>query len=158
MRTEPILAVPISRMRWATSHLIFAVGGPAFVLTVSGFAIGISYGLAGGNHGHDLMTMVATAIRTLPAVWVIGGVAMLLFGIAPQRANLASWAVLAACLALELGWEMRQVSQSIFDLSLFAYVHWAAGEISLPSVAGLTIVAAILTTAGLAALNRRDIG
>ncbi|HEY2487277.1 MAG TPA: hypothetical protein VGI36_19205 [Candidatus Binataceae bacterium] len=158
IRAEPILATAVSRARWAASHLVFAAAGPALVLTASGLAIGLGYGVVTGNLSHEVPQMLATTLRTLPAVWVMGGIAMLLIGAAPRYANFTIWLVLASYLLLELAWELRQVGQSLFDLSPFAYVHWTLGQGSTASFAGLAVTAAALTAAGMLALGRRDIG
>jgi ABC-2 type transport system permease protein len=157
-RAEPILAAPVSRLRWAASHLIFAAAGPAVALAAAGVAIGVGYGLGTGGGAHEIGNMLAITIRTVPAVWVIGGVAALMFGVVPRYASRMSWIVLIGCLVLELGWELRQMSQAIFDISPFAYVHWTVATVPVASVAYLTLTAAMLTAAGLAAFNRRDIG
>jgi ABC-2 type transport system permease protein len=87
---------------------------------------------------------------------VLVGIATVLYGVLPRFAAGASWALLGLFLALELGWELQRVSQSIFDISPFAYVHWAT-PVSLLSLIGLTIVAAVLTAFGLLGLQRRDL-
>ena len=102
--------------------------------------------------------MVLVTMRTLPAVWVMAGITMLVFGIAPGYVAVASWLALAMFLLLELGWELRQFGQWTFDLSPFAYVHWSITNLGASSVLGLTLTAAILVTAGLLALGHRDIG
>lgn len=63
----------------------------------------------------------------------------------------------ALFLMLELGWELQQVSQSVFDISPFAHVHWAAPVTAAPLI-WLTAIAAGLTAVGLVGLRRRDVG
>jgi ABC-2 type transport system permease protein len=93
---------------------------------------------------------------TLPAVWVLVGVATAVYGVLPRFATGVSWGLLGVFLALELAWELQRVSQSIFDISPFADVHWAT-PVSLMSLIGLSIVAAILTAFGLLGFQRRDV-
>ncbi len=66
------------------------------------------------------------------------------------------WA-LAIFLILELFWELRQVSQSVFDVSPFAHVHWAVQPTAEP-LFWLVALAASLGTLGLIGLTRRDLG
>jgi len=155
-RADPLLATPVSRLRWVSGYLFVAFAGPAAVLTVLGLAIGLGYGLSAGDVGQALPRLLARTLVMLPAIWVMAGIAMALYGLRPRMAIAGSWAALAAFLALELGWELRQVSQTVFNLSPFAYVHWAR-SVSAAALMGLIGVAAALSGAGLLGFRRRDI-
>jgi ABC-2 type transport system permease protein len=96
--------------------------------------------------------MLARAMVALPAIWVMVGIATALYGLLPGFATGVSWAALGLCLALELG----RVSQSIFDISPFAHVHWAT-PVSPTALIGLTLVAVALTALGLFGFQRRDL-
>jgi ABC-2 type transport system permease protein len=156
-RVDAVLATPTSRLRWASSHLLFALGGPLVILTMLGVTIGLGYGLSVGNVGNELPRLLSRALRTLPAVWVVAGIAMACYGLAPRFAVVGAWAVLSAFLALELGWELQQISPALFALSPFAHVFWAA-PVRPATLAGLATLAVILTTVGLLAFQRRDVG
>jgi ABC-2 type transport system permease protein len=156
-RADPVLATPVSRLRWASSHLFFAAVGPTIMLAVLGLTIGLGYGLGAGDVGHELPRLLARTIVTLPAVWVMAGLATALYGLLPQLAAPVTWGALAVFLALELAWELQQLSQSLFNISPFAHVHWAIQVTAAPLI-GLTVVAAVLTAVGLAGFRRRDVG
>ena len=155
-RADPVLATPASRLRWAASHLAFGIAGPALLLTVLGLGIGLVSGLSAGNVGAELPRLLARTLATLPAVWVMAGLAAALYGFLPRLAAPVTWGALAVFLALELGWELRQVSQAVFAISPFAHVHWAA-PVTAASLIGLTCVAAALIGAGLIGFRRRDL-
>jgi ABC-2 type transport system permease protein len=156
-RGDPLLAAPVSRPRWAGSHLVFAVVGPAIALAALGLTIGLGYGLGAGDVGGELPRLLARTLVTLPAIWVVGGITAALYGLLPRFAVAASWAILSVFLLLELAWELRQVDQAVFDLSPFAHVHWATQPTAAPLL-GLTAIAAALTAAGLVGFRRRDFG
>jgi ABC-2 type transport system permease protein len=68
----------------------------------------------------------------------------------------ASWGVLAACLALaELG-PVLKLSEAVIDLSPFAHSPRLPGGDATVAPLVLTALAAVLGAAGIAALNRRD--
>ena len=157
MRAELSLASPISRTRWALSHFVFAIGGPAAVMLTAGSAAGLAYGLSCGNLIRALPSMIGMMMATLPAVWVMAAMALAAFGLLPRYAIFASWMIYAAFLVLELAWETQQVSNRVFAVSPFAHVHWT-DQVHASSLILLMLVAALLATAGLAAFNRRDIG
>ena len=95
--------------------------------------------------------------EALPAVWVMAGLAMALYGLLPRFASAFTWAVFAAFVALEMGWELQQVSQALFNISPFAHVHWAL-QVTMVPLVGLTAVAAMLAVSGLIGFRRRDVG
>jgi ABC-2 type transport system permease protein len=93
----------------------------------------------------------------LPAVWVLAGVAVLLFGILPRWAA-AAWGALAACVLLLLVGTTLQWSQWLLDVSPFTHVpHLPGGHGEATPFVALVAVAVVLTAGGLAALRRRDI-
>jgi putative exporter of polyketide antibiotics len=96
---EVMLTAPVGRLRWAASHLLFAVVGPALALAAAGLAAGIVYGLAADDVGGQLPCVLAGAMVQMPAVVVLAGIAVALFGLAPRLSSL-SWAVHALFLLL----------------------------------------------------------
>jgi ABC-2 type transport system permease protein len=124
-RADAVLATPVNRRSWALSHVFFAAMGPTIALSALGLTMGLAYGLGAGDIGSQLPRLLARALVTLPAVWVLVGIAVALYGVLPRFAAGVSWALLGLFLALELGWELQRLSQSIFDISPFAHVHWA---------------------------------
>ena len=154
-RAEPLLATAVSRTRWALSHGVIALGGTVVLLLVAGLCAGIAHAAQTGDAG-QFPRLLGAALAQVPAAWVLAGVALLLFGLAP-RAVVASWAALAICLALaELG-PVVELSQSVIDLSPFAHSPQLPGGDFTPAPLWLAAIAAALAAAGLAALRRRDI-
>jgi len=100
-RAEPVLAAAVSRARLAASHLTFALLGPAVVLGAAGLAAGLAYGLGAGDVGQEMARVLGAALVQLPAVWVLVGVAVALFGVLPRFMAFGGWAVLAACALIE---------------------------------------------------------
>jgi ABC-2 type transport system permease protein len=121
MRAEPLLATAIGRLRWATSHLLFAVVGPAVTLATAGLAAGLTYGLSTGDVGEELPRVLARALVQLSAVWVLAGIAAALFGLLP-RLTFLSWAALGAFVLLNLFGEILQLDQWMLDFSPFTHI------------------------------------
>jgi ABC-2 type transport system permease protein len=154
---EVLLSASADRLRWAGSHLLFALLGPAVVLAVEGLAAGLSYGLIAGDVRGELPGILAGVLAQLPAVWVLAAVAVLLTGVLPRLAALA-WGALAVCLLLLLVGTTVRFDQRVLDVSPFTHVpHLPGGELSWTPLVVLTAVAAAVATAGLAGLRRRDI-
>lgn len=127
-----------------------AFGGSALILLLAGLGLGI-------GHGREVGPAIGATLAQLPAVWLIGALAALLYGAVPAYAT-AAWAV--AGTALALGWvgPALNLPQAVLDLSPFAHLPKLPGAQALAwsPLLVLTALAAALTAAGLAALRRCD--
>ncbi|MFI9345970.1 ABC transporter permease [Streptomyces sp. NPDC052773] len=149
-RAEPVLANAVGRLRWAAGHLAVAFGGTVLIMLLAGlgFAVG---------HGGRVGPLLGACLAQVPAVWVIGGVAVLLNGLLPRAAG-AAWAVAGAVLLL--GWvgPALDVPRAVLDLSPFGHLpKLPGGEMEWTPLLLLTALAAALVTVGLAGLRRRDL-
>ncbi|WND36213.1 ABC transporter permease [Streptomyces sp. BB1-1-1] len=148
-RAEPVLAGAVGRLRWAAGHLVIAFGGAALIMLLAGLGFALGY-------GRDAGAILGACLVQLPAVWVIGGAAVLLHGVLPRGA-VAAWGVAGAVLLL--GWvgPALDVPQRVLDVSPFGHLpKLPGGEMSWPPVLVLTSIAVVLVGAGLAGLRRRD--
>jgi ABC-2 type transport system permease protein len=149
-RAEPLLTAPVSRVSWAGSHLLMAVVSPAIVL----LALGIGGGLSSGNLGR----VVLASIAYLPATWVLVGIAVALFGLAPRIAVAVSWTALGLFLFVDLLAEFKLIADATF-LSPYLVVP----NVLLPSSGSsfgllvVTLLAASLVAVGLLGWRRRDL-
>ncbi|MFD5216993.1 ABC transporter permease [Streptomyces tendae] len=149
-RAEPVLAGAVGRLRWAAGHLVIAFGGAALIMLLAGLGFAAGY-------GQDFGAIMGACLVQLPAVWVIGGAAVLLHGLLP-RAAVAGWAVAGAVLLL--GWvgPALDVPQTVLDVSPYGHLpKLPGGEMSWSPVVVLVLIAAALVGAGLAGLRRRDL-
>lgn len=156
-RAEPLLSHAVGRLRWAGSHLVIAYLGPVVVLAVGGLALGLGYGAATGDVGGELLPALGATLAQLPAVWVLTGLAVLLFGALPQLTPV-TWGVVGAVVAI--GWIGPTVDlpQAVMNLSPFGHLpKLPGGDLTATPFTVLTALSAVLLTAGLAALRRRDL-
>jgi len=158
MRAEPVLAGSVGRLRWAASHLAFALLGSAFLLAVAGTAIGLAVGLGQGDLGGQLPRLLGAAMVQAPAVWVLAGIATALFGLLPRLTSLA-WAALVVFLLLGQLGSLFRLSQWALDLSPFTHLpKLPGGTFTATPLVWLVVVTVALTAAGLAGFRRRDVG
>ncbi|WP_274560949.1 ABC transporter permease [Streptomyces spiramyceticus] len=149
-RAEPVLANAVGRLRWASGHLVIAFGGAALIMPAGGLGLAL-------GHGKDFGPVLGASLIQLPAVWVLGGFAVLLYGAFPKAAT-AAWAV--AGLSLALGWigPALEIPQWLMNLSPFGHLPKLPGaEVVWAPVVAMTVVAFALVAAGLAGLRRRDV-
>ena len=152
-RAEPILAAAVGRLRWAASHLVFAVLGPAIALAMAGAAAGLVHGGL-----DDVPHRLVAAVTQLPAIWVIVGIAVALFGLSPRFVR-ASWGVLAACILVGQLGRLLQLPAWFIDLSPFSHLPpLPGGAVEAAPLLGLLAVAAAFVAVGLLGFRRRDLG
>jgi len=155
-RAEPLLAASVSRVSWASSHLAIALGGATLILVAAGATAGLSYAAQTGDSA-QFGRVFGSAVVQLPAVWVIVGIVVLAFGAAP-RLIAAGWVALALSLLLGQLGSTLNLPQWAMDLSPFTHTpKFPAADIDPTPLVWLTVVAAALIAAGLAAFRRRDI-
>jgi ABC-2 type transport system permease protein len=154
-RVDPVLAAPVSRRRWAAGHLLVALGGTAILALVCGAAMGAAAALVLGDAGR-LAELTAAGLVMVPAMWVMAGAAMLLYGVRPQW-SLAAWALVAWVFVVAMFATVLDLPQWVSNSSPFEHVPAlpAASMAWLPLVV-LTVVASVAVGAGLVALERRD--
>ena len=155
-RAEPLLATGISRWRWAASHLGVVAVGSALVVALGGLGTGISYALVVGDAGR-IPHLVGGAVAYTPAVLVLAGLVMALYGIRPGTATVA-WGALTVCFVVGFFGPLLSLPDWAQDLSPFQHVpRIPAVGFSLAPIVALSLAAAAFTAVGGAAFRRRDV-
>ncbi|NJP89977.1 polyketide antibiotic transporter [Nonomuraea sp. FMUSA5-5] len=159
-RAEALHATPMTRLRWASGHLLVTALGTAALMAVAGLAFGVIYSLAVGHLLTDAPAFLAGALSTVPAAWCVGAVCLLAYGLLPRAAVVIAW--LAWLLTTGLG----QVVGPLYGLwggspaEPFHHIPNAmlATAFPLVPVTALLAITTLLTGAGLLALRHRDFG
>ncbi len=155
-RVEPLLATALSRHTWVASHLAVAMVGGALVMLAGGLGFGITGALVLDDPA-IVTTFAGAALAYVPALWVTGGVAVLLFGWLP-RAALVAWVLPTyGFIAGYLG-QILQFPGWMRKLSPFGHVpQLPAAEPDVMPLIALTALAALLIAGGLTGFSRRGI-
>lgn len=153
-RVDSLLSTRTKRMGLISFHAVYAIIGPVVMLSVIGLAISLGGALSGGA-GLWAQNLSA-ALGKLPAVWVMSGIVLLLFGVIPKASVGVSWGIFGLFIALQLLWEMGAVPDALVLLSPFGQVYPSRPQ-SLPVSAVLTLIAALFCFIGLLGFKRRDI-
>lgn len=148
---EPILVTRTARTAWALGAITMAALTGAAVLAALGLAAGLTSGTG--------LSLAAMTLGYLPPVLIMIGLAVALIGWLPRAAGPVCWTVLGLLLVLDLLGEFRLVPDLVLRLSPYALTF--SGQLGLlpllPVLAGLTLLAVLLTGIGMAGLRRRDL-
>jgi ABC-2 type transport system permease protein len=157
-RAEVMLAGPVGRIRWVAAEVVWAMGGIALLMAVSGVCSGLGYGARTGAIGTEVGRQFGATLAQVPAAWVLAGLAVALAGLAPRVAVPAAWTVLAVVALVDLLGRSLGLAQWLLDLTPFTHVPTLpGGDFTATPLIWLAVVAAGLTAAGLAAFRRRDL-
>ncbi|NKY59185.1 ABC transporter permease [Nocardia flavorosea] len=153
---EPLLSAQLSRLRWLSGHAVIMLAGSAIVLALSGFGMGLTYGILAGDLSQAI-TLTGAALTYLPAVWVLGGITLFLFGFAP-RATAAAWLAMAFCVVVLMFGATLKFPGWLMSLSPFDNIPLVpAQSFDLAPVLITLAVALILCAAGAFGFRRRDL-
>ncbi|HET7475398.1 MAG TPA: ABC transporter permease [Dermatophilaceae bacterium] len=157
LRAEQVLATAVTRTAFAGSHLALAIVSPVVLMTVAGLCAGLGYGIAVGDLG-VAGPVAAAALVSIPAVWVLTGLTMLCLGARSTWAGLV-WAAYGLVVLIGQVGQLLRFPDWLLWVSPYRHVPaLPGGELSWPPLVGLTLVAAALLLAGVAAYRHRDIG
>jgi ABC-2 type transport system permease protein len=153
---EMLLATSVTRTRWVLSHVAIAAAGTVVLLVAAGLPAGLIHA-AQESDAAQVGRVLAGALVQVPAAWVLGAIALALFGFAP-RAAAAGWGAVALCVLIgEIG-PVADFGDWLLDISPFTHVPLLPGGQLSAAPLTLAVIAAAVGAAGVAGLRRRDVG
>ena len=157
VRAEPILAAPVARVRWVASHLVVVMTGIVVVLAAGGLGAGLTHAARTNDPG-QILRLLGAGLVYAPAAWILAGLAIALFGLAPRWVGIA-WAALVFCLLIGQLGPILQLDEWVLDASPFGHIpQLPAADLTATPLLVLTAVAAALIATGLTTFQRRDLG
>lgn len=155
-RAALLIAAPLGKVRWAAGHALISYTASAVMMALTGIGLGAGLGVATGDFG-QIGKLFAAGVVQVPAMWVTGRLALLLFGIS-SRLSPVAWGLLAVFILIWTLASFGDIPQWIVDLSPFSHTP------AVPAVANeplplliMTLVALVLSAVGLSLWRRRDI-
>lgn len=155
---EAVLATAVSRGRWLAGHVVCTLLGVVVLTVLAGATTGLGYGLVTGDLVGQVPRMTGAALVQVPAVLVLGGLVVTIFGAAPRRSPALAWTALTLCLLLGQIGALLDLPQPVLNLSPFTHTPEvpAADPVAGPLLV-LSGVAVALVGAGLLLFRRRDL-
>jgi ABC-2 type transport system permease protein len=153
---EPVLATSVSRIGFLMSHLAVAVVGTAVLTVAQGASFALANAAQTGSTDRVGET-IAASLAYLPAVWLMTGVVILLFGWAPRWTFLAWVLLVAFLLVAEIG-ALLKWPQWVMDSSPFAHIpKLPAATMDWAPLIVLTMISILLVVVGTARFRQRDL-
>lgn len=156
LRAEPLLATPVSRLRWTGTWLAVTAVGTAALLLVAGLGAGTTYALVSGEAG-EVLGLAGALLAYLPACLTLGALAFAGFGWLP-RAGMVAWAAFTVCVVI--GWlgELLGLPGWLMDISPYSRTpQLPIDDLTWAPLLGISLAAALLTGLGAAGFQRRDV-
>jgi ABC-2 type transport system permease protein len=133
------------------------MGGALIVLIASGLGVGLAYGITIGDLG-QVPRLVADALTYLPAVGLVVGFGLALFGLLP-RAIGAVWGLLALCFVIGFFGEILDLPGWALAISPYEHTPLAPAEdVAVGPLAVMTTLAILMGAAGFWGFRNRDLG
>jgi ABC-2 type transport system permease protein len=102
--------------------------------------------------------LLVAALVQLPAIWIVVGVTVALFGFLPKF-SAAAWGLAGIALLIGLLGPVVNAPQAILDVSPFSHTPKLPGQVvTATPLIWLGLLAVVAIGAGLVAFRRRDIG
>jgi ABC-2 type transport system permease protein len=156
---EPLLAAPVSRLRWAGSHLLVVLAGTIVVMVLCGFGFALGFGVAASDLGPQLPRLIEAGLVQIPAVLVVAAIAMVGVGLLPRSSAAVGWTAMAVCGFIGVFGPALSLPQAVLDISPFTHVpKLPGGVLTATPLIWLSVIAAGLAVTGLVGLRWRDIG
>lgn len=154
---ETQLAGALSRIRWALERLLIPAVGSVILLLLGGGLLGAVYGSISGDSSQAI-TMAGAALAYWPAVMLLVGIAVALFGWLPSVAIPVTWGAMAAMwFATMLGEVLGLPTWLLNGLPFSAVPYMPLEAMSWTPLITMTAVAALLIWTGIDRFARRDI-
>lgn len=154
-RADPLLGGSLSRARHLGSHAVIAFVSTAVGMVLAGSVMGWVADATGDTIGFS--DILGQAVATIPAVWVLVGLAIAVVGAHPSK-RLIGWMGVVATFALTILGPLFDLDEWVLDISPLWHVpNVGAADPAWLGLVGLAVVALAFTTVGFVGYRRRDI-
>jgi ABC-2 type transport system permease protein len=136
--------------------VIAAMLGTVVVVGATGLGAGAAEAIGSDDAGR-LPLLVGSSLAFVPAIWVLIGAAVALFGLVPRAVSIA-WGLLGASFFIGAIGPLLSLPDWVMDISPYSHVPLLpAADLTMAPLIVLTAIAAALIAVGLAGFRRRDV-
>ncbi len=151
---EGVMATAVSKPKWMLSHIICSMAGTTALLLL----LGLSMALGAGSSLSEIGDILKITLAQLPAILVIAGLVITLFGIIPKMVKTLSWiTVLIGLVAGPYFAPLFDLSERVQNISPYTHLPFMPEEITTTPLVVLMVIAVGLTIIGLVSFNKRNL-
>lgn len=157
---EFLLSTSLSRTKWALAHIGFLLGSITFMLLTAGFLAGLAAETVMGGSIDILWQVIAGALLHIPAIALLVGVVICVFGILPRYTGAVAWGAVAISIVLGPFFSsLLHLPAGVANISPLTHtpVVPPTDNIELLPLFILSAIATGLMLTGLLGFKRRDI-
>lgn len=155
---EPVLSTSVNRTRWMLSHVTCVLIGVSVLILLLGLSASITYVLITDSAWSEVAHLTWAAIVQTPAILVLAGFTVAVFGFLPRKAVALSWTAFAFSMFIGQFGAILKLPGWVLDISPFTHTPAAPIEaVTALPIISLLSVSVVLVAAGFAYFRRRDI-
>jgi ABC-2 type transport system permease protein len=157
-RLELLLSTKKSRSQWLSINLVYSLITVFLVLLCTGLAAGLAYGIIDGNIMSNVVKLGSAILVHLPAIALLAGLSLVIFGMFPRHFVSITWTILAVCLLIFQLDAVLDLPQMVMNLSPFTHTPPVpATSVNYTPLIIQSIIAIILICIGFGLFRRRDL-
>jgi len=155
IRTENLLATPVSRTKHMFGYITVALLATVLVQLATGF--GLFATATAFSVEMSLSSLITAQLVFLPAMWIMVGVAVLVIGFIPKATSII-WGYFGFAFFIVILGRMPAFPSWFPNLTPFGFIpELPVDDINFATLGILTAIAAALFAAGIFLYNKRDI-
>ncbi|MDP3893216.1 MAG: hypothetical protein Q8Q44_18420, partial [Nocardioides sp.] len=156
-RAESLLATGLSRLQWVLGSLAVTVLATLMNLVLIGLGTGVTHAALANDWG-VVGPLLGGILAQAPAVLAVAGVAVLIFGWLPRWVMVA-WAVFGFVMLQAYLGGLLQLPDAVSGVSPFWHLPAIPAEsFAVAPTLVVSLIALAVGAAGVAGIQRRDIG
>ncbi|MEO7147853.1 MAG: ABC transporter permease [Terrimesophilobacter sp.] len=145
----------ISRIKWASSHMIVPAAWSLVLLALNGLVLGVTFEVAAGQSGQVGRFLLAS-IAYWPSSLLMLGVVVLCAALIPRAAAAVTWAFFAVVAVLSIFGDLFGLPAWVLNSTPFTAIPRLDAEFTVLPLLTIAVIAAILGGIGLSVLRKRD--
>lgn len=155
---EAVLSTAVGRTRWALSHIVPTILGLGAILLATGATASLTYIIISDAGMDQFLRLTSAPFVQLPAILVLYGFGVLLYGVAPKFATAGVWAAFVASFMITQFAVLLDLPDWTVNLTPFSHAALAPAEpIEYMPLAIISSIATVFLVVGLVRFAKRDI-
>ena len=157
-RLDLLISARISRMKWILANIFISTLSAIILLILTGSVVGLTYGLMSNNVSEAVFKLLQYSLTQIPAMLVLGGITIAIFGFKPNWTNALSWTIYIFAFILFQFGGILKLPEWLTNLSPFTHISAVViKDIKLEEVSILLGISLVLFVVGIYRFKIRDL-